>query len=230
MPESAEVRVAAAQLHHAASGRVVRRLTVTHPRTSRAQPAADLGGLTGRQITAVAPHGKWIVLAFDGGETRLGIHLRMSGQLLARTTGATPSDRHVHARFALGPRTTYRPDLAGVPAPPPAAPGVDDGAFEVWFRDPRTFGELRVLTAEVPVAPDLHDPAVTPGLLATAARRRTVGAKAVLLDQLRSVSGIGSYLADEALHRRGDLAPSSGREPGHDCVGTDPGRGPTDLG
>src|SRR5690606_13898868 len=50
---------------------------------------------------------------------------------------------------------------------------------------------------------DLFDPAVTAASLAAAAVRRSVGVKAVLLDQLRAVSGIGSYLADEALHRAG---------------------------
>ena len=38
-------------------------------------------------------------------------------------------------------------------------------------------------------------------VLASRAANRQVGVKAVLLDQIRSVSGIGSYLADEALHR-----------------------------
>lgn len=206
MPEAAEVTVAARQLDHVAAGRVVHRLSVTHPRTSRAQPVAALRRFVGRRIVAVDTHGKWIVVSFDGDDRRLGIHLRMSGQLLARSAGDTPADRHVHAVLDLGARSPAPRDgsaVDGVPAPPVGAVGSDDAAFELWFRDPRTFGELRVLPATMPVAPDLHDRSVSGESLAAAAVRRRVGVKAVLLDQVRSVSGIGSYLADEALHRAG---------------------------
>ncbi len=154
-------------------------------------------------------HGKWILVEVDDGGT-LGIHLRMSGQLLAHQPGDEPSDRHVHAVLYLGERhtTTQETGRCGVtpleaPAPPAGAAGVDDAAVSVWFRDPRTFGELRPLPDGAPVAPDLFDPRVDAAVLVADARRRTVGAKAVLLDQLRCVSGIGSYLADEALHRAG---------------------------
>ncbi len=178
MPEAAEVTVAAAQLDAIASGSVLRSLTVTHPRTSRAQPVEDLARFVRQRVAGVRRHGKWIVVEFDDHAASLGIHLRMSGQLLVRPRDAEPEDRHVHAVFDL--------DLADV---------------VVWFRDPRTFGELRVLSGGAPVAPDLFDPGVTGALLAVHAVRRRVGVKAVLLDQVGAVSGIGSYLADEALHR-----------------------------
>lgn len=181
MPEAPEVTVAARQLRFLAVGRTVEAVSVTHPRTTRAQPPQQLATFVGARITAVDRHGKWIVVAFDDVDDRLGIHLRMSGQLLARTPGDVPADRHVHARLLLG-------------------------GSEVWFRDPRTFGELRVISGAVPVAADLHDPALTPDDLARDAAARRVGVKAVLLDQTRTVSGIGSYLADEALHRAG-IAP-----------------------
>ena len=179
MPEAAEVTVASRQLAEVAVGRVLAGLTVTHPRTSRAQPPGDLARFEGRPVTAVDRHGKWILVSFDDTTEQLGIHLRMSGQLLAVEPGTPHPDRHVHAVLALS------------------------GGVEVWFRDPRTFGELRVLAGGAPVAPDLFDPAVTARSLADASVRRSVGVKAVLLDQLRAVSGIGSYLADEALHRAG---------------------------
>lgn len=221
MPEAAEVTVAAHQLGLVAVGRRVESLTVTHPRTTRAQPAAELDGFVGRVVSSVHRHGKWIVVGFAGADVRLGIHLRMSGQLLSRTPGDVHPDRHVHVVTRLGSwsdagghRVRSCADAnSRVPAPPPGAPGTGDEPAEVWFRDPRTFGEVRVLRDGVPVAPvapDLHDPSVTPpGLVADAARRQ-VGVKAVLLDQLRTVSGIGSYLADEALHRAGisPLAPA----------------------
>ncbi len=186
MPEAAEVTVAAAQLDAFAAGHVLRSLTITHPRTSRAQPIDSLERFVGHAVGGVVRHGKWIVASFADLDEVLGVHLRMSGQLLIRPRGAVPSDRHVHAVFDFG---------------------VDD---VVWFRDPRTFGEIRLLSAGAPVAPDLFDPGVTGAALAAHARRRRVGVKAVLLDQGGAVSGIGSYLADEALHRAGisPLAPA----------------------
>lgn len=178
MPEAAEVTVAATQLDAFAAGSVLESLLVTHDRTTRAQPAEDLQRFVGRRVDGVRRHGKWIVVAFVGTGESLGIHLRMSGQLLVRGRADTPEDRHVHAVLDFG------------------------HADEVlWFRDPRTFGELRALADGAPVAPDLFDSGVTAGLLAIHAVRRRVGVKAVLLDQVGAVSGIGSYLADEALHR-----------------------------
>jgi len=181
VPEAAEVAVAAGQLAEVASGRVLVALPVTHERTVRHTDPAAVQALAGRRVAAVRTHGKWIVVDLDGIDVALGIHLRMSGQLLLAEPGTPHPDRHVHATLHL------------------ATPAV-----EVRFRDPRTFGELRALPGgRPPGADDLFDPAVTgAGLHALAARRRTA-VKAVLLDQQRTVAGIGSYLADEALHRAG---------------------------
>ena len=197
MPEAAEVSVAARQLRDLAVGRRLDRLEVTHLRTTRAQPADDLQRFAGRRVAAVDRHGKWILVSFDDLDEQLGIHLRMSGQLLVAAPGAPHPDRHVHATLHLSPK---------IPTPgSPRAHGVSGSSsgVEVWFRDPRTFGELRVLAGGAPVAPDLFDDRVTSETLAASSDRRAVGVKAVLLDQLRTVSGIGSYLADEALHRAG---------------------------
>ena len=195
MPEAAEVTVASQQLGAVATGRTLRGLDVTHPRTTRSQPVEQLQHFVGRRVEGVRRHGKWILVGFAGTEAELGIHLRMSGQLLVAEPGTPHPDRHVHATLSLS-------EIA------PVGHEGDDastqfGGVEVWFRDPRTFGELRLLAGGAPVAPDLSDPVVTGGALAAQSARRAVGVKAVLLDQLRSVSGIGSYLADEALHRAG---------------------------
>ena len=201
MPEAAEVAVAASQLHQVATGRTLSALPVTHPRTVRHTDPAALAALVGRRIEAVRTHGKWIVVDLDGADAALGVHLRMSGQLLVAEPGTPHPDRHVHATLALGPHPdpfwpTDSPACAGIRRP--------ERGVEVWFRDPRTFGELRVLPGGVaPVAPALFDPAVTGSSLHALAARRRVGVKAVLLDQTRGVAGIGSYLADEALHRAG---------------------------
>lgn len=182
MPEAAEVAVAAGQLGSVATGRLLIGLPVTHQRTVRHTDPTALAGLVGREVTGVRSHGKWIVVDLDGTTDALGIHLRMSGQLLLAEPGTPHPDRHVHATLRL--------------APPPTV--------EVRFRDPRTFGELRVLAGgRPPGADDLFDPAVTGERLHALAASRRAATKAVLLDQQRVVAGIGSYLADEALHRAG---------------------------
>ncbi|MFP5577263.1 MAG: Fpg/Nei family DNA glycosylase [Acidimicrobiia bacterium] len=194
MPEAAEVAVAASQLDEVARERTLLAVLVTHERTVRHTDPAAVAALAGHVVAGVRSHGKWIVVRFVGMDDALGIHLRMSGQLLVADPGTPHSDRHVHASLHL-------------------SPGV-----EVWFRDPRTFGELRVLAdGAAPVAADLFDPTVTGARLHELALRRRAGVKAVLLDQQRVVAGIGSYLADEALHRAGispvvpagELAPSA---------------------
>lgn len=218
MPEAAEVAVAARQLASVAVGRRVESLDVTHPRTVRSVPGGGgaLDRFVGRVVRAVDRHGKWILVSVDGEPDRLGIHLRMSGQLAAAAPGAPHPDRHVHAVIELGRRGAEAAPLApagpghpagiaafDVPAAPLGAPGTGAGRTEVRFRDPRTFGELRILPAGAPVAADLFDPATTGESLYLRSLRRRVGVKAVLLDQARVVAGIGSYLADEALHRAG---------------------------
>lgn len=204
MPEAAEVSVAAAQLAHVAVGRELRSLVVTHPRTMRAAAPGSFEAFAGRTVTSVRRHGKWLLLEVEGGVV-LGVHLRMSGQLLARDPTDEPTDRHVHAVIELGARAEggASAGLDGVPAPLVDAPGTGTEPVSIWFRDPRTFGELRLLTDGAPVAVDLFDHSLDAGALFAGARRRRVGVKAVLLDQVRTVSGIGSYLADEALHRSG---------------------------
>jgi formamidopyrimidine-DNA glycosylase len=200
VPEAAEVAVAARQLAGLAVGRTLAQLPVTHPRTLRHTDPADVAALAGRRVAGVRTHGKWIVVDLDGTDTSLGIHLRMSGQLLVAEPGAPHPDRHVHATLHL----TSHPEISSIRATGGGGPTEFSGGVEVWFRDPRTFGELRALVGgRPPGADDLFDPAVTGERLAALAGRRRAAVKAVLLDQQRTVAGIGSYLADEALHRAG---------------------------
>ncbi len=204
MPEAAEVAVAAGQLGHVAVGRRLLALRTTHDRTVRATGAGALEAFVGREVVAVERHGKWIVVRVDGRPDGLGIHLRMSGQLLVQAPATPHPDRHVHGVLELGERTGAPVAPVGIPGPPGP---LRSAPVEVWFRDPRTFGELRHLAgARPPGAPDLFDPTVDGAVLHDLARRRRVGVKAVLLDQARTIAGVGSYLADEALHVAG-IAP-----------------------
>ena len=117
------------------------------------------------------------------------MHLRMSGRVLVVSQG-TARPPHTHVVMHLSPD--------------------DHGArHEMWFVDPRTFGEVVVFDAadESRVAPELAklgpDPIVD-GLdeakLAEILRGRRGNLKAFLLDQHR-IAGIGNIYADEILHR-----------------------------
>jgi formamidopyrimidine-DNA glycosylase len=108
------------------------------------------------------------------------IHLRMSGQLLAGAPGIT---RPAHTHVVLG---------------------LDDES-ELWFVDPRTFGEMVVFgdPSEVPELErlgrdPLHHP-VTTAELAVMWRGRRQRFKSFLLDQ-RHLAGIGNIYSDEIAH------------------------------
>jgi formamidopyrimidine-DNA glycosylase len=115
------------------------------------------------------------------------IHLRMSGRVLIAPTGAARPP-HTHVVLHLD-ANDQRP------------------AEELWFVDPRTFGEVVVfdpsnLAAELPELAKLGIDPVTDGLSRaelTALLRRDRQLKALLLDQ-HVVAGIGNIYCDEALH------------------------------
>ena len=116
------------------------------------------------------------------------IHLRMSGRVLIADAGA---DRppHTHVVMPLEER---------------------DGVHEeMWFVDPRTFGEVVVYDPahENEVLPELSrlgvDPISEPfdaDILRSALRGRRGALKPLLLGQ-HVVAGIGNIYADEILHR-----------------------------
>ena len=109
MPEAAEVAVAARQLHAVAAGRPLVALPVTHPRTTRHTDPAAVAALAGRSVAGVRTHGKWIVVDLDGTDVALGIHLRMSGQLLLAEPAHAPREH-------LGVRVGHPHGLAGLAA------------------------------------------------------------------------------------------------------------------
>ena len=115
------------------------------------------------------------------------IHLRMSGQLLLAAAGRAPPAAH--------------PRRAG------ACPA--SRAEELWFVDPRTFGEVVVfdpdhVDVELPELADLGVDPLADGVDAghAAGRCSPGGArrlKPLLLDQ-HVIAGIGNIYADEILH------------------------------
>lgn len=189
MPELPEVETVRRGIERRAVGRVIERVEVFRERTVRRQGReAIIDGLSGVRITQARRRGKYLLCDLDSGGV-LMMHLRMSGRVLVVPAG-TPRPPHTHVVLHLSP------DRHGA-------------RHELWFVDPRTFGEVVVFDRddEPIVAPELArlgpDPLVD-GLdeegLAAILRGRRGNLKALLLDQ-RRIAGIGNIYADEILHR-----------------------------
>ncbi|MFM8969298.1 MAG: DNA-formamidopyrimidine glycosylase family protein, partial [Actinomycetota bacterium] len=189
MPELPEVETVRRGIERRAVGRSIERVEVFRERTVRRQGReAIIDGLTGARLVAARRRGKYLLCDLDTGGV-LMMHLRMSGRVLV-VPAQTPRPPHTHVVMHLSPDQTGE-------------------RHEMWFVDPRTFGEVVVFDRddEHRAAPELArlgpDPIVD-GLdepqLADILRGRRGNLKALLLDQHR-IAGIGNIYADEILHR-----------------------------
>jgi formamidopyrimidine-DNA glycosylase len=214
MPELPEVETVARQLEPELEGRRIESLEVLDDRWSRPVPGAELeAAVAGSTIEGLGRRGKYLLLGLDGGRT-LVMHLRMTGNLVLvegeemldpsegrrlYESERSTSARHLRARFVL-----------------------DDGR-EVWFTDPRRFGEAFLIddsdleqrfAGKVGVEP--LSPDFTVEALGEMAAGRTAPLKSFLLDQ-SGVAGVGNIYADEALYRARlhPLSPAGSMKPAH---------------
>ena len=208
MPELPEVETVRRGLERFAVGRRVNGVEVGRERTvRRTSRQAVIDGLTDTTILAANRRGKYLLLPLDSGDEVM-IHLRMSGQVLVATAGA---DRPPHTHVVIH---------------------LDDGN-EMWFVDPRTFGEVVVfdpdhVDVEIPdlakLGPDPIADEITLRDFRRILRRRHRQIKPLLLDQ-HVIAGIGNIYADEILHEArlrpdrlsDELSPASERRL-HDAV------------
>jgi formamidopyrimidine-DNA glycosylase len=213
MPELPEVETVVRQLEPEVEGHGIERLEVLDPRWSRPVPPQELGeAVSGSTIEQLGRRGKYILMGLDGART-LVMHLRMTGNLILREgeemldpsegrrlyeSERSTEERHLRARFVL-----------------------DDGR-ELWFTDPRRFGEAFLLDDErleerfAKLGIEPFSPEFTPAALAATAAGRTVPLKSFLLDQ-SGIAGVGNIYADEALFRAGlhPLSPAGSMKPEH---------------
>jgi formamidopyrimidine-DNA glycosylase len=181
MPELPEVETVRRGLETLLVGRRITGVQVGRERVVRRTSAqALIAGLTGAQVTAAQRQGKYLICPLSTGAS-LMIHLRMSGQVLSGTSGGVRPP-HTHVVLSLEDQT------------------------EMWFVDPRTFGEMVVYRNldEIPELErlgrdPLHHP-ITAGDLAAMWQGRSQRLKSFLLDQ-RYVAGIGNIYSDEIAHR-----------------------------
>ncbi|MGH7337558.1 MAG: DNA-formamidopyrimidine glycosylase family protein, partial [Myxococcota bacterium] len=144
--------------------------------------AAIQKALTGKRITGVRRHGKYLLVDVEG-DAALIVHLGMSGRFRLVGKGA-PIAPHTHLTIRL------------------------DGGRELRFSDPRRFGQIDLARrGEERAHPSLavlgRDPleeGITGEWLHQQARRRTVSLKSLLLDQ-SVIAGVGNIYASEALWR-----------------------------
>ena len=213
MPELPEVETVCRQLDPELKGATVEELEVLDPRWCRPMTPGELERMV-REATVegLGRRGKYLLLGLDGART-LVMHLRMTGNLvlvddeskLDPSEGRrlyegerSASERHLRARFRLG-----------------------DGR-ELWFTDPRRFGEaflidddrLEARFAKLGVEPLSDD--FTAEHLGAMAAGRTAPLKSFLLDQSR-LAGVGNIYADEALFRARlhPLSPAGSMKPAH---------------
>jgi len=185
MPELPEVETVRRGLEVQVVGRRITLVEVGRERTvRRTSRQALIDGLTGTTITAAHRRGKYLLCPLDSGD-ELMVHLRMSGRLLVADAGtARPPHTHVVMHLAGAPRQ------------------------ELWFIDPRTFGEMVVfdptnVATEMPDLARLGIDPITDGLtkaqLTGIVRGRRRQLKALLMDQ-HVVAGVGNIYCDESLH------------------------------
>jgi formamidopyrimidine-DNA glycosylase len=197
MPELPEVETVCRQLGAEVEGRRIGQLEVRDARWCRPVPPRKLeAAVEGATIEGLGRRGKYLLLGLDGART-LVMHLRMTGNLvlvegeekLDPSEGRrlyeaerSTSERHLRARFTL-----------------------DDGR-QLWFTDPRRFGEAFLIDdadldarfVKLGVEPLSEE--FTPEALGRMAAGRTAPLKSFLLDQ-SGVAGVGNIYADEALFR-----------------------------
>jgi len=213
MPELPEVETVCRQLEPELEGRRIERLEVLDARWCRPMaPKALERAVEGARIEGLGRRGKYLLLALEG-ERTLVMHLRMTGNLVL-VEGESKLDPSEGRRLYEAERSTSERHLR-------ARFILDDGR-EVWFTDPRRFGEaflidnagLEARFAKLGLEPLSAD--FTPEALGAMAAGRTAPLKSFLLDQ-SGVAGVGNIYADEALFRARlhPLSPAGSMKPEH---------------
>ncbi|CAB4642357.1 unannotated protein [freshwater metagenome] len=188
MPELPEVETVRRGLEDRVVGRKILHVEVGRERSvRRVGREAVIHGLLGSTFVDARRRGKYLLSSLDSGDAVM-IHLRMSGRVLVEPQGTTRPP-HTHVVLQLASRN-----------------GINE---EMWFVDPRTFGEVVVYDPmhEHEVLPELTRLGPDPicdefngDVLRRQLHGRRGAIKSLLLNQ-QIVAGVGNIYADEVLHR-----------------------------
>ncbi len=177
MPELPEVETIKNELLPYVIGRGVTGVTLFWEGIVR-QPSVEefCSRITGQEITGIARRGKYLIVGLSSGDSLI-IHLKMTGSLLIGQDSSEP------------PRFTR------------AIIHLDKGT-NVFFRDPRKFGIMRLVKDKNSIVgelgPEPLEANFTSQLLAQLMAKHKAPIKALLCDQ-NLIAGIGNMYADEAL-------------------------------
>ena len=178
MPELPEVETVKNELLPHVVGRRIEGVTlVWEGIVKEPSPEEFLSRITGQTILGIKRRGKYLIIALSGGDYLI-IHLKMSGSLIVTPDSAEPP-KYVRAIIHL-----------------------DEGKT-VFFRDPRKFGMMRLVSdvdfIEKKLGPEPLEDDFTAAVLARRQAGRTAPIKALLLDH-KLLAGVGNMYADEALY------------------------------
>ncbi len=136
--------------------------------------------LIGQRLTGLTRRGKYLLFRLTSTKVLI-IHLRMTGSLLVGQDSSEPP-KYTRAIIHL------------------------DKDINIFFRDPRKFGVMRLVEDADSIVgklgPEPLEAGFTPQVLAQRLDKRTAPIKALLCDQ-PCIAGIGNMYADEALFAAG---------------------------
>ena len=178
MPELPEVETVKNELLPFVVGRRITGVTLAWEGIVKG-PSVDefCSRIIGQEIYAITRNGKYLFFHLSNQDFLL-IHLKMTGSLIVSQDPPEPL-KFVRAIIHL------------------------DNATNIYFRDPRKFGMMRLVKDATAIrdklGPEPLEESFTPQLLAKRLANRTAPIKAVLLDQ-KVIAGIGNMYADEVLY------------------------------
>ncbi len=182
MPELPEVETVKNELSPHVIGRLITGITLFWEGIVR-YPSPDefCSNVIGRRITGINRRGKYLIFSLSGGTDVLIIHLKMTGSLIVGKSSEEPP-RFTRATIHL------------------------DNDTDIFFRDPRKFGVMKLVADKESIVgklgPEPLEGDFTIDVLAQRLANRSAPMKALLCDQ-NVIAGIGSMYADEVLFAAG---------------------------
>jgi formamidopyrimidine-DNA glycosylase len=174
MPELPEVETVKNDISPYVIGRTIKDVELVWPGIVRSPVKEFLAGTQGQKIEDITRHGKYLLFHLASGNCMV-VHLKMSGSLIL---GTDEPPKYTRATIHL-----------------------EDGT-NIYFRDPRKFGVLRLIEhvdeVESKLGPEPFDRGFTAKVFGEKLKGRKTPIKALLLDQ-KFMAGVGNMYADEAL-------------------------------
>jgi formamidopyrimidine-DNA glycosylase len=177
MPELPEVETVKNELAPHIIGRCITNVTLLWDKIVKEPPPQEFISLiAGQQITGIERHGKYLIVHLSSGD-KLIIHLKMTGSLILGKNDSEPP-KFTRAIIHL------------------------DSGQNIYFRDPRKFGVLKLVknTKEIDakLGPEPLEEAFTLKVFTERLANHKTPIKEFLLD-LKFLAGVGNMYADEAL-------------------------------